>query len=175
MKRVLLAACIVAAVGVQGCSSSLFGSANKPAPAAASPSGEPAKPARPPASMGLARFDVDSNGEVSKGELEQTLTADFKKDDANSDQSLDPAEARALNERLRQEPNTSPVFDWNADGRLVFAEFATQWRTLFDRSDRNSDGIVDEEELKSSGRERKPRELPPPTFSGRNGRPPGSL
>ena len=37
----------------------------------------------------------------------------------------------------------SPVFDWNADGRLVYTEFATQWRTLFDRADRDRNGIVD--------------------------------
>lgn len=169
----------VLAAGLQGCALNPFGSSERPRPApmaeVADPSAvEAPKPARQPASMGLQRFDLNADGEVSKAEMDAGLQTDFKKEDKNSDQTLDVAEARALNERLRQEQNTSPVFDWNADGRIVFAEFATQWRTLFDRSDRNGDGVVDEEELKSSGRERKPRPLPPPTFSGRDGRPPGS-
>ena len=182
MRRILLAVGVaVLATGLQGCGISLFGSSSKPAAApAAAANGtgaaqtEPQKPARQPASMGLKRFDANGDGEVSKAELDAGLQADFKKDDVNSDQVLDAVEARTLNERLRQDQNTSPVFDWNGDGRLVFSEFSTQWRTLFDRSDRNGDGIVDEEELKSSGRERKPRALPSPTFSGSNGRPPGS-
>jgi Ca2+-binding EF-hand superfamily protein len=122
----------------------------------------------------LARFDENADGSVQRAEMEDTLKADFKKDDLNNNQVLDAIEARALNERLRDEPGTSPVFDWNADGRLVYAEFATQWRTMFDRADRNSDGVIDADELKSIGRERKARELPKPTFSGKDGRPPGS-
>lgn len=132
------------------------------------------QPNQPPEKARLSRFDVDTDGIVKKTELEETLKADFKKEDANANETLDPAEARALNERLRADPGTSPVFDWNADGRLVYAEFATQWRTLFDRTDRNSDGMVDPDEIKFSGRERKPRALPQPTFSGKDGRPPGS-
>ena len=181
MRRIAFAVCAtVLATGLQGCGMSVFGSSEKPRAAASTAesgdakTAEAQKSARQPASMGLTRFDTNVDGQVSKAELDQGLQADFKKEDKNGDQLLDVSEARVLNERLRQQENTSPVFDWNADGRLVFSEFATQWRTLFDRSDRNGDGMVDEEELKSSGRERKPRALPPPTFSGRDGRPPGS-
>ena len=122
----------------------------------------------------LRRFDVNGDGDVTKTELEQTLAADFKKDDLNGDGVLDAVEARALNERLRQERNISPVFDWNADGRIEYAEFATQWRTLFDRADHNRDGIVDADEMAGRGINRAPRELPQPTFSGKDGRPPGA-
>ena len=178
MKHVRWAVCVaMLATGLQGCGMTLFGSSKSAGPVdggGAQQQAEGAKPARQPASMGLKRFDANTDGMVSKAELDTGLQTDFKKEDVNGDQSLDVIETRALNERLRQDQNTSPVFDWNADGRLVFAEFATQWRTLFDRSDRNGDGIVDEEELQSSGRERKARPLPPPTFSGRDGRPPGS-
>jgi hypothetical protein len=155
------------------------GGTNKPAIAAEAPAdagaGSDEQPRkRLPQSMRLARFDGNNDELVTKVELENQLKADFAKEDVNSDATLDPVEARALNERLRAEEGTSPVFDWNADGKLVYAEFATQWRTLFDRSDQNRDGVVDDEELRSSGRERKPRELPKPTFSGKDGRPPGS-
>jgi hypothetical protein len=92
----------------------------------------------------------------------------------NADEQLDTSETRALNERLRQQANMSPVFDWNADGRLVYTEFATQWRTLFDRADRDRDGIVDPEELEGNMRDRTPRPLPEPKFSGKDKRPPGS-
>lgn len=152
----------------------VFGGPAGPSASAVAAGAEQADPKQPPEKARLSRFDVDTDGNVKKNELEETLKADFKKEDVNGDATLDPAEARALNERLRADPGTSPVFDWNADGRLVYAEFATQWRTLFDRTDRNGDGVVDPDEIKFSGRERKPRALPQPTFSGKDGRPPGS-
>jgi len=162
---------VAAAVLLQGCSWNLFGSSEKPAaPEIAAQTTTPAEqppPKRAAESMALKRFDADADGNVTRNELEQTLTADFKREDANSDAMLDAAEARGLNERLRQEPNMSPVFDWNADGRLVYAEFATQWRTLFDRADRDRDGVVSAEEI--VGRpERKPRPPPPIVRPGRD-------
>jgi hypothetical protein len=165
------------AITVQGCS--MLGGADKPAAVAqaastdAPASGKAAAPLQPEM-MRLSRFDANTDGMVKRAELEETLKGDFKKEDANGNDVLDPAEARGLNERLRDEPGTSPVFDWNGDGRLVYSEFATQWRTLFDRTDRNGDDVVDSDEIKTSGRERKPRPLPQPTFSGKDGRPPGS-
>ena len=180
MNRSMAATIAVLAVAVQGCGSmNVFGGPDRPPPPQIAEEGA-APGEQPPAkrqseATRLSRFDVNGDGTVVRTELEETLKVDFKKDDLNGNNALDPAEARALNERLRDEPGTSPVFDWNADGRLVYAEFATQWRTLFDRTDRNGDGIVDADEIKSSGRERKPRALPQPTFSGKDGRPPGSL
>ena len=137
-------------------------------------SAEPAKPKREPESAKLARFDANDDGIVASAELETGLAADFKKEDANGDEALDVAEARALNERIRKEQSASPVFDWNADGRIAYIEFASQWRTLFQRADVDGDGMVDEKELQGRRRERTPRELPNPTFSGKDGRPPGT-
>ncbi|NOT42785.1 MAG: hypothetical protein HOP13_20085 [Alphaproteobacteria bacterium] len=167
-----MAVCIAAlAMAVQGCSSmSVFGGPDRAGPEA----GPTDAAKQPPEKARLSRFDTNTDGTVQKAELEETLKGDFKKEDLNGNEALDTAELRALNERLRADPGTSPVFDWNADGRLVYTEFATQWRTLFDRTDRNGDGIVDADEIKFSGRERKPRPLPEPTFSGKDGRPPGS-
>jgi hypothetical protein len=136
--------------------------------------GEPARPKRPPESLGLVRFDANGDGAVLRAELEQGLTADFKKEDVNGDEALDVVEMRTLNDRIRTEKSSSPVFDWNADGRLVYSEFASQWRTLFQRSDVNGDGTVDDEELQGRRRELKPRPLPTPGFSGKDGRPPGT-
>lgn len=161
---------------VQGCSSmNVFGGADAPAAAAATDAADAEGAGKPPTEKArLSRFDSNSDGFVRKDELEATLQADFKVDDANGNESLDPTEMRVVNERLRADAGMSPVFDWNADGRLVYGEYATQWRTLFDRTDRNGDGMVDADEIKFSGRERKPRPLPQPTFSGKDGRAPGS-
>jgi Ca2+-binding EF-hand superfamily protein len=176
-----IAAGLVALLAVQGCSSlnPFGGSSRKPAAAPAAEAGgdgqaEPAKPRRARETMRLQRFDVNGDGKVVRAELEQTLEADFKKEDKNGDGALDVSEARPLNERIREEKVASPVFDWNADGKIVYVEFASQWRTLFDRADKNRDGTVDEEEMTGTAREFKPRPLPTPGFSGKDGRPPGS-
>lgn len=177
MNRIGVAAGLaLAALALQGCSLSPFGRSEAgpsygTTPAAA---GSTEAPKRVRESAALKRFDADASGTVTRGELETTLTADFKKEDVNADAQLDTAEARALNERLRQERNVSPVFDWNADGRLVYTEFATQWRTLFDRADRDRNGVIDADELEGNVRDYTPRSLPQPTFSGKDGRPPGS-
>jgi Ca2+-binding EF-hand superfamily protein len=158
------------AVSVAGCS--MFG-ADKPSavaslnPADGAPAEQPKK--RTPPAMRLARYDTNGDGQVSKAELDAGLKADFAKEDVNHNGVLDTSEARALNDRLREEENTSPVFDWNGDGQLVYEEFASQWRTLFDRADRNQDGILDATELGSAGREHKPRELPKPGFGSYTG------
>jgi Ca2+-binding EF-hand superfamily protein len=175
MNRMTIIALSALALGLPGCSSmNVFGSAPKPQPVAtADASGAAAAPAPKPRQPRLKRFDENQDGGVTKAELESTLQSDFKKEDVNQNQSLDTVEARALNERLREEEGTSPVFDWNADGKLVYAEFATQWRTLFDRFDRNQDGTVDEDEMTNIRTPREPRKPPPPTFSGKDGRAPG--
>lgn len=179
MRRSVAYAAALFALTLPGCSSlNPFGGSSKPAAveadAKAGAPGEPAKPKREPDSAKLARFDANGDGMITGAELEQGLTADFKKEDANGDQALDVAETRVLNDRIRKEQSSSPVFDWNADGRIVYIEFASQWRTLFQRSDVDGDGVVDEAELKGRRHENKPRDLPKPTFSGKDGRPPGS-
>ena len=167
MRPVVVVCALVAALAaLQGCS--MFGG-SKPEPALVAGPGAPDAPAGPPKrvpeSAALKRFDADGDGNLTKDELEKTLIADFKKADVNADAKLDTVEARNLNESLRKERNMSPVFDWNADGELVYSEFATQWRTLFDRADRDRDGIVSADELEGQP-ERKPRALPPPDRPG---------
>jgi EF hand len=174
MNRSMAVFVAVLAMAVQGCSSmNVFGGADTRDVAPASTNAPDAE--KPPTEKArLSRFDGNKDGLVQKAELEATLEADFKLDDADNNETLDAAEMRVVNERLRADSGMSPIFDWNADGRLVYGEYATQWRTLFDRTDRNGDGVVDADEIKYSGRERKLRPLPQPTFSGKDGRPPGA-
>ena len=167
MTRIGFAVCLVlTAAGLQACSLNPFGRPERGPSFGTEPvaAGSTEPPKRVREAAALKRFDANADGNITKPELEQTLTADFKKDDVNGDETLDAGEARMLNERLRQERNTSPVFDWNADGRLVYAEFATQWRTLFDRADRNRDGLVSDDEMQGPP-ERKPRPMPKPEMS----------
>ena len=174
MTRSIAVSMAVVAVALQGCSSmNVFGGHHEPALAAtpaAAPDAAAAPKKRAPESARLARFDANGDGQVTKAELDAVLKADFANEDANKNGVLDTSEARTLNDRLRVQEGASPVFDWNGDGQLVFAEFATQWRTMFDRADRNQDGVVDEDELKGSGRgDRAPRPLPKPGFGDYSG------
>lgn len=176
MKRSLVwAVALLTSVAVAGCSSlNPFASSKAERASAAAAAAEPAKAQRAPDSAQLARFDGNGDGAVVTAELEAGLVADFKKDDTNGDEALDVNETRVLNDRIRKEQSSSPVFDWNADGQIVFTEFASQWRTLFQRSDIDRDGVVDQKEMMGERRESTPRPLPKPTFSGKDGRPPGS-
>ena len=163
----------VAALALQGCSGgvSLFGgSSARPAPA--QPGLMPATEGAPNAKAddSFAVFDVDSNGMVPKAEFEAGISAQFRKDDLNGDGFLDAAETRAVNDRLMADPGGSPVIDWNADGKAVVPEYASQWRTLFDRADVNGDGTVDEEERAGRARVRKAPPLPQPELGGYRGK-----
>jgi Ca2+-binding EF-hand superfamily protein len=129
---------------------------------------------RYPDSMDLKSFDNNGDDTLVRGELEDGLKQKFGAFDANSNGTLEPSEVRSFNDSLRAKPDVSPVIDWNADGKIVLAEFASQWRTMFERADIDRNGAIDPEELAGKVRENKPRKLPPPTFGDYSGRRPGS-
>lgn len=167
----------VSLVLVQGCSMNVFGPDRPPAgrDAASAPNGGPdsgADGARSAGAneQGLGAFDSDHDGQLTKAELESGLLDKFHKTDTNGDGVLSATEIRVLNDQLLSQPGGSPVIDWNADGRIDMAEFASQWRTNFDRSDVNTDGILDPRELAGRAHPRKPRELPPPELGKYRGR-----
>ncbi len=138
------------------------------------PSAGGAAVARSADDMDLKSFDKNNDDTLVRSELEDGLKRNFAAADVNASGLLEPSEVRSFNDRFDDQSNISPVIDWNADGKIVMAEFATQWRTMFERSDINRDGLVDADEMAGRVREYKPRKLPPPTFSGKDGRPPGS-
>jgi len=181
MNRYFTAAGLVLAAlsltgSLTGCGLNPFGGSERrhmgPPGAEEAAPGDPAKAKRVPEAMALKRFNP--NGDLTKAALDDALKTEFKKSDVSGDGMLDTGETRTVNEQLRQEKNMSPVFDWNANGQIEYAEFATQWRTLFDRADRNRDGLVSADEMEGFGGNRTPRPLPEPTFSGKDGRPPGA-
>jgi Ca2+-binding EF-hand superfamily protein len=101
----------------------------------------------PPEGAQLKLFDLDADGSVTRDEADRALHAQFAKYDIDKDSGLSAAEARALNDERRKQVNASPVFDWNADGRVDFKEYANQWLSLFDRLDANGDGMLTEQEM----------------------------
>lgn len=152
------------------CSMSMFGS-TQPKTMPTSAAADTTKVA---SAHGLNGFDEDGDNQLTHADFEKVLAGRFQKEDTNKNGSLDADEVRSLNEEMLKEPDASPVIDWNADGKIAFAEFASQWRTMFERADINRDKFIDAEEMAGRVRERKPRPLPQPSFSGKDGRPPGS-
>jgi hypothetical protein len=148
------------ALGLGGCGGgiSLFGGDDKPV-------------AGPPREDVFTPFDTDKDGLIQRSEIDAGVSLLFKADDRNGDGFLDGTEVRAVNDRLIAESgsSTTPVIDWNADGRVTAQEYGAQWRTLFQRVDIDADGIIDGRERAGRVKERKARPLPEPTFGGYRG------
>lgn len=169
----MLLAMTTSTISLAGCSggAGLFGGGSAGAPSA--------QAGMMPAGSGVpkekfddtfAAFDRDADGLVPKAELEAGIVAQFRKDDLNGDGHLDATETRTVNDRLMADPGGSPIIDWNADGKVIVQEYASQWRTQFERADVNSDGIVDGEERAGRARARKAPPLPQPELGGYRGK-----
>jgi Ca2+-binding EF-hand superfamily protein len=126
------------------------------APPAMNAPGAAARPIAPQA-MDLQRnitdmlsFDANNDGIVTKEELEAGLQRQFAAADTNGDGRLDAAEMQAENDRRWRQSGTasSPLIDWNQDGVIDFAEFATTARTLFGQLDRDRGGTLAGVELR---------------------------
>ncbi|MGB8363742.1 MAG: hypothetical protein WCE20_04310 [Rhizomicrobium sp.] len=96
---------------------------------------------------------VGSDGSLTRAQLESGLRRDFAAADTNHDGCLDANEVRAVNEqRWKQDASTaSPLIDFQHNGCVDFDEFAATPRTLFEQLDRNGDGKLTADELKSAG------------------------
>lgn len=162
------------ALALTGCGGgmNLFGGSS--APSGAGQAGlVPAKPAAggPAVPDAFAVYDRDANGIVPKAEMEEAIAAQYRKDDLNADGFLDATEVRAVNDRLMTDPGSTPIIDWNADGKVLVPEYASQWRTLFEQADVDGNGVVDAEERAGRARHRKPPPLPQPELGGYKGKP----
>ncbi|MEI9993280.1 MAG: hypothetical protein WDM91_01695 [Rhizomicrobium sp.] len=101
----------------------------------------------------VARHDSNGDGTVTREELEAGLKQDFWQADTNRDGRLDPDEVAAANQRRIKLDQTAaiPLIDWNSDGYVDFAEFASGVRSQFDQLDQNGDGKVTPEEFRAGG------------------------
>jgi EF hand len=98
----------------------------------------------------MLSYDANSDGTVTRDELEAGLKRQFVAADTNGDGRLDPQEVRAENDRrfMANGTATSPLIDWNQDGFVSFDEFATTARSVFETLDKNQDGKLTPDELR---------------------------
>ena len=118
----------------------------------------------------MLSFDGDSDGTVTRDELETALRRQFAACDTNHDGHIDIREMQAENDRRFRVngAGASPLIDWNQNGEIDFDEFATTARSLFAELDRNMDSKLTPDELRLTppGRGGPPlMEMPP---GGRN-------
>ena len=146
--------------------------------ACAGPRRGPAGPGRPDGQIPLAgepeqniklmlSFDGNSDGTVTRDEMEAALKRQFEACDTNHDGRIDLREMQAENDRRFRAFGTeaSPLIDWNQDGQIDFDEFAATARSVFAELDRNHDGKLDRDELRLAP----PGRGFPPSPEGRGG------
>ena len=120
----------------------------------------------------MLSFDGNSDGIVTRDEMETALKRQFDACDTNHDGRIDVREMQAENDRRFRAAGTgaSPLIDWNQDGQVDFDEFAATARSVFAELDRNHDGRLDRDELRLVPPGRGFR--PPPEEQGGRGRGP---
>jgi hypothetical protein len=114
----------------------------------------------------ILSFDGNSDGTVTRDEMEAALRRQFAACDTNGDGRIDIREMQAENDRRFRvsAAGASPLIDWNQNGQIDFDEFATTARSLLSELDRDQDGKLAPDELRllPPGRARPPpMEVPP--------------
>jgi Ca2+-binding EF-hand superfamily protein len=114
----------------------------------------------------MLSFDGNSDGTVTRDEMEAALRRQFEACDTNHDGHIDIKEMQAENDRRFRVngAGASPLIDWNQNGEIDFDEFATTARSLFAELDKDMDGklVPNELRLVPPGRGRPPpMEMPP--------------
>jgi Ca2+-binding EF-hand superfamily protein len=119
------------------------------------PQGAMGGPPRPPSELEqnvrfLLSFDGNSDGTVTRDELEAALRRQFDAVDANHDGRIDLQEMQAENDRRFRAAGTgaSPLIDWNRNNVIDFEEFASTARSMFAEMDKDMDGKLDQAELR---------------------------
>ena len=98
---------------------------------------------------GLARFDRDGNGSVTRDEMRTSAIEHFDKTDANHDGRLTQDEIQAAH-RDRGAKHFAEK-DANKDGKLSRSEVAKMPDEMFARLDLNKDGSLTPDELAKRG------------------------
>jgi Ca2+-binding EF-hand superfamily protein len=98
----------------------------------------------------MLSYDENSDGTVTRDELEAGLKRQFTVCDLNHDGRIDIKEMQAENDRRFRAFGTaaSPLIDWNQNGQIDFDEFATTARSVFAELDADHDGKLDKNELR---------------------------
>ena len=98
----------------------------------------------------MLSFDANSDGTVTRQEMDAALRRQFDTCDTNHDGRIDMREMQAENDRRFRAFGTgaSPLIDWNQNGEIEFDEFATTARSVFAELDKDHDGKLDMTELR---------------------------
>ena len=98
----------------------------------------------------MLSFDGNSDGTVTRDEMEAALKRQFDVCDTNHDGRIDLREMQAENDRRFRAFGTgaSPLIDWNQNGEIEFDEFATTARSMFAELDKDMNGRLDMNELR---------------------------
>jgi len=104
----------------------------------------------PPTANLLLRYDADSDGTVSRTEMDSGVNADYALADTNGDNCIQGQEIRDENDRRLERDGgvASPITDWNLDGCVNMNEFGSSIRSYFSFADRSQDGAVNTAELR---------------------------
>jgi hypothetical protein len=140
------AACLALALALTACAG---GRGGRPQPNA--PNGQAPAPTDREIDIRLMlSYDENSDGTVTRQELEDGLRRQFAAADTKHLGFLDAEETRAENDRRAKANGTgaSPLIDWNQDGVVDFDEFATTARSVFETLDKNMDGKLTPDELR---------------------------
>ncbi len=100
-------------------------------------------------SRGLAKFDRDGNGSVTRDEMRTTAVERFEKMDANKDGRLTLDEIQAAHQARAAARFAEK--DTNKDGKLSRSEVPKMPDEVFARLDTNKDGSLTPDELAKRG------------------------
>lgn len=116
----------------------------------------------------MLTYDENSDGVVTREEMEDGLHRQFAAIDAGHRGFLDAKEAQGENDRRSRVLGVSysPMVDEHRNGMIDFEEFAALPRSIFDRLDRNHDGKLDQTELRLIQGVRGPAAPAPPRMRG---------
>ncbi len=108
---------------------------------------------------GLKMFDTNKDGKITKAEIEEHQNKMFIEADTNKDGFVTAEEISAHHEAKmaemrkkrmeEQQKRMLAELDTNKDGKISQAEFAAKPTPMFDKLDANSDGVVDDVEMKA--------------------------
>ena len=119
----------------------------------------------------MLSYDENSDGTVTRQELEDGLHRQFAAADLDHDGKIDLKEMQTENDRRFRAFGTeaSPLIDWNQDGYIDFDEFASTPRSVFEEMDKNHDGKLDPNELRLPNVRRPPVQRRPVQGQGQGG------
>lgn len=108
----------------------------------------------------LENVDTNKDGMIDKAEVDAKKASKFGEIDTNGDGVITGADIMAHREAERKKRMAERItarLDTNGDGTISEAEFLAAPDRMFDRADRNNDGVVDAEELEKAKKKMKKR------------------